>query len=115
MTAPFSDEGDRHAGCLIQRLRGPFPSTTSTEVLWLLSEAIDALLSAESELAKLREENARKVLWSPYCGEVDERERDRIREAPLYRHGDTVIVWANEGSLYMAGERIDAPPSPEKT
>lgn len=39
-------------------------------------------------------------LWEYFKGEVTEEERARIRESDLYKRGDTVLVWINEGDLW---------------
>jgi hypothetical protein len=46
------------------------------------------------------------VQWTRYKGPMDELERDRIRSGKLYQIGDTVLIWANEGDLYITGTEI---------
>lgn len=52
--------------------------------------------------------------WARYAGEVDAAEKMRVRGSELYKEGDTVLVWVNEGDLYMVGKCMDPPqPTPE--
>jgi Lar family restriction alleviation protein len=41
------------------------------------------------------------IRFESFRGEISNEERERIRASDLYKRGDTVLVWVNEGDLYM--------------
>lgn len=55
--------------------------------------------------------SVKRVRYSPARGLTLSQMRDGIPD-DLGRIGDAVLVWANEGDLCLAGERIE--PTPEK-
>ena len=54
----------------------------------------------------------RKIRYTAFRGASDEAERDRIRKHPLYRTGDTILVWVNEGDIGMVGEYVSGADEP---
>ena len=53
---------------------------------------------------------SRAVRYSKYCGPMDAAECRRVMDAPLYKHGDAVLVWVNEGDLISHGEEVPGTP-----
>jgi hypothetical protein len=52
---------------------------------------------------------AQKVRWT-HAPIPPSQWGEWIRAHPLYKIGDTILVWANEGDLYREGERVDVAP-----
>jgi hypothetical protein len=50
-----------------------------------------------------------RIRYARYRGQMDEAERDRIRNTPLYQMGDTILVWVNGGDLCMIGANAEYP------
>jgi hypothetical protein len=48
-------------------------------------------------------------------GETFEEMRRNVRESELFKIGDAVCVWANEGDLCMVGDRMPVPQPPKET
>lgn len=53
-----------------------------------------------------------KLHYMPCNADVGDAERERIRQTELYRKGDTVLVWVNEGDLCFVGVNL-TPREPE--
>jgi hypothetical protein len=76
----------------------------------------------ESEARDIaREMNARaaiaamasgKVRYIRCHGDISGQESKRVCQHPIYRLGDTALVWANEGDLLALAQDIDAEPTP---
>lgn len=88
-----------------------------------LGEVVNPIALGESimlvvhELKRLRarapaEAKSFGILFEQFSGEISDQERERIRKTDLYKRGDTVAVWANEGDLYMARAASPAAPAP---
>lgn len=47
-----------------------------------------------------------KLHYMPCKADVGDSERERIRQTELYKKGDTVLIWANEGDLCFVGVNL---------
>lgn len=52
----------------------------------------------EADNQRLREALP-QLRFTPLCGKVAAEEKARMRDHPLYRTGDAIAVWVNEGDL----------------
>lgn len=48
-----------------------------------------------------------RVRYIRMQADVGDAERERVRKTDLYKIGDTIAVWVNEGDLCIAGECLD--------
>ena len=75
-------------------------------IMQLFWQIIGGAVSQERSLRFARavldlKQTSCQLRWAPARGETFTEMRDTIRDDPLYQHGDTVLVWVNEGDLHM--------------
>lgn len=63
---------------------------------------------ARAEVERLR---AMRPAYKRFIGQVEDAERQRIQKSELYRRGDTILVWVNEGQILFGGDCLDDPRS----
>lgn len=51
------------------------------------------------------------VRWARYHGPQDAAEVERIRKHDLFQHGDTIVVWVNEGDILCHPNTDPEPPN----
>lgn len=48
-----------------------------------------------------------KVRWGKFQGTISDAEHERIAKTELYKIGDTILVWVNEGDILCEGQNMD--------